>query len=111
MPQIEEVQFVWWGPFRPDTVPLAVDGINVATPNGAGKTAFLDGMKKLLLGTEQLKAKPVDYIYVSDQTTRANPPTAPSAHCCARCSPIRSAAVARVACSPMPGAVASALGT
>lgn len=65
MPQIEEVQFVWWGPFRPDTVPLAVDGINVATgPNGAGKTAFLDGIK-LLLGTDQLKAKPTDYIYVS----------------------------------------------
>jgi ABC-type cobalamin/Fe3+-siderophores transport system ATPase subunit len=65
VPQIEEVQFVWWGPFRPDTVPLAVDGINVATgPNGAGKTAFLDGIK-LLLGTDQLKAKPADYIYVS----------------------------------------------
>lgn len=65
MPQIEEVQFVWWGPFRPDTVPLAIDGINVATgPNGAGKTAFLDGIK-LLLGTDQLKAKPADYIYVS----------------------------------------------
>ena len=25
MPQIEEVQFVWWGPFRPDTIPLAID--------------------------------------------------------------------------------------
>lgn len=73
MPQIEEVQFVWWGPFRPDTVPLAVDGINVATgPNGAGKTAFLDGMK-LLLGTEQLKAKPVDYIYVSGSDDEGEP--------------------------------------
>jgi chromosome segregation ATPase len=73
MPQIEEVQFVWWGPFRPDTVPLAVDGINVATgPNGSGKTAFLDGIK-LLLGTDQLKAKPVDYIYVSGSDEEGEP--------------------------------------
>jgi chromosome segregation ATPase len=73
MPQIEEVQFAWWGPFRPDSVPLAVDGINVATgPNGAGKTAFLDGIK-LLLGTEQLKAKPADYIYVSGTDENGEP--------------------------------------
>ncbi|MEA2424712.1 MAG: P-loop containing region of domain, partial [Thermoleophilaceae bacterium] len=71
MPQIEEVQFVWWGPFRPDTIPMAVDGINVATgPNGAGKTAFLDAIK-LLLGTDHLKAKPNEYIYVSG--TSADP--------------------------------------
>lgn len=73
MPQIEEIQFVYWGPFRPDSVPLAVDGINVATgPNGAGKTAFLDGIK-LLLGTDQLKAKPVDYIYVSGSDEEGEP--------------------------------------
>jgi chromosome segregation ATPase len=69
VPQIEEVQFVWWGPFRPDTIPMAVDGINVATgPNGAGKTAFLDAIK-LLLGTDHLKAKPNEYIYVSGTST------------------------------------------
>jgi hypothetical protein len=51
---------------------MAVDGINVATgPNGAGKTAFLDGLK-LLLGTDQLKAKPADYIYVSGASADAN---------------------------------------
>jgi hypothetical protein len=72
MPQTEEVQFVWWGPFRPDTIPLAVDGINVATgPNGAGKTAFLDGIK-LLLGTDQLKAKATEYIYVSGAAAEAD---------------------------------------
>lgn len=66
MPQIKQLQTVYWGPFRPDPLELATDGINVFTGmNGVGKTCLLDAIK-LMLGVDDLKAKPADYIYSSD---------------------------------------------
>lgn len=66
MPQIKQLQTVYWGPFRPDALELATDGINVFTGmNGVGKTCLLDAIK-LMLGVDDLKAKPADYIYSSD---------------------------------------------
>ncbi|MFL5963794.1 MAG: ATP-binding protein [Gaiellaceae bacterium] len=63
MPQIEQLQVVHWGPLRPDAVELTIDGINVATgPNGTGKTCLLDAAK-LMLGVDELKQKPSDYIF------------------------------------------------
>jgi chromosome segregation ATPase len=63
MPQIEQLQLVYWGPLRADPVDLAVDGINVATgPNGSGKTTSLDALK-LILGVSDLGRRPADYIY------------------------------------------------
>lgn len=63
MPQIEQLQVVHWGPLRPDAVDLTIAGINVATgPNGTGKTCLLDAAK-LMLGVDDLKQKPGDYIY------------------------------------------------
>lgn len=63
MPQIEQLQVVHWGPLRPDAVELTIAGINVATgPNGTGKTCLLDAAK-LMLGVDDLKQKPGDYIY------------------------------------------------
>src|SRR5262245_5739416 len=62
MPQIEQVQTVWWGPLLADAVPLAIDGINVATgPNGSGKTTFLDSIKLIL--NADLGRKPAEYIF------------------------------------------------
>lgn len=67
MPQIKQLQTVYWGPFRPDPLELATDGINVFTGmNGVGKTCLLDAIK-LMLGVDDLKAKPSDYIYSSDE--------------------------------------------
>src|SRR5689334_14816030 len=67
MPQIKQLQMVYWGPFRPDPIELATDGINVFTGmNGVGKTCLLDAIK-LMLGVDDLKAKPADYIYSSDE--------------------------------------------
>jgi chromosome segregation ATPase len=67
MPQIKQLQSVYWGPFLPDPIELATDGINVFTGmNGVGKTCLLDAIK-LMLGVDDLKAKPSDYIYSSDE--------------------------------------------
>jgi chromosome segregation ATPase len=67
VPQIKQLQAVYWGPFRPDPIELAIDGINVFTGmNGVGKTCLLDAVK-LILGVDDLKAKPADYIYSDDQ--------------------------------------------
>ncbi len=67
MPQIKQLQTVYWGPFRPDPLELATDGINVFTGmNGVGKTCLLDAIK-LMLGVDDLKAKPAEYIYSSDE--------------------------------------------
>jgi chromosome segregation ATPase len=63
MPQIKQLQLVWWGPFRPDPIELARDGINVLTGlNGVGKTCLLDAVK-LMLGVDDLKAKPGSYVF------------------------------------------------
>lgn len=63
MPQIEQIQMIYWGALRPDPIDLAVDGINVAVgPNGAGKTTLLDAIK-LVLGVQSLKQAAKDYIY------------------------------------------------
>ena len=63
MPQIEQLQLVYWGALRADPIDLAVDGINVATgPNGSGKTTALDAVK-LMLGVADLGRKPADYIF------------------------------------------------
>jgi chromosome segregation ATPase len=70
MPQIKQLQTVYWGPFRPDPLELATDGINVfAGMNGVGKTCLLDAIK-LMLGVDDLKAKPADYIYASDDDSQ-----------------------------------------
>jgi chromosome segregation ATPase len=70
MPQIKQLQMVYWGPFRPDPIELATDGINVFTGmNGVGKTCLLDAIK-LMLGVDDLKAKPAEYIYSSDEGTQ-----------------------------------------
>lgn len=64
MPQIDEVQTVWWGSLRPDTIELSVDGINVAAgPNGSGKTTFLDAIKLMLGVGDKLARRPAEYIY------------------------------------------------
>lgn len=64
MPQIEEVQTVWWGSLRPDSIELRTDGINVAAgPNGSGKTTFLDAIKVMLGVGDKLARRPADYIY------------------------------------------------
>lgn len=64
MPQIREIQPVYWGALRPDPIELALDGINVATgPNGSGKTTLLDAIK-LSLGIDELgDRKPEQYLY------------------------------------------------
>ncbi|MBX6369820.1 MAG: AAA family ATPase [Rhodospirillales bacterium] len=64
MPQIREIQSVYWGALRPDPIELVVDGINVATgPNGSGKTTLLDGIK-LGLGVDELSGRrPEEYIF------------------------------------------------
>jgi energy-coupling factor transporter ATP-binding protein EcfA2 len=64
MPQIEQVQPVYWGALRPDPIDLATDGINVATgPNGSGKTTLLDAIK-LILGVDELGGRrPEEYIF------------------------------------------------
>jgi energy-coupling factor transporter ATP-binding protein EcfA2 len=63
MPQVEQLQVVYWGSLRADPVDLAVDGINVATgPNGSGKTTSLDALK-LILGISDLGRRPAEYIY------------------------------------------------
>ncbi len=63
MPQVEQLQLVYWGSLRADPVDLTVDGINVATgPNGSGKTTSLDALK-LILGVSDLGRRPADYIY------------------------------------------------
>src|SRR5437016_6050604 len=63
MPQIEQVQVVYWGALRADPIDLSVDGINVAVgPNGAGKPTLLDAIK-LVLGVQHLKQPARDYIY------------------------------------------------
>jgi chromosome segregation ATPase len=63
MPQIKQLQLVWWGPFRPDPIEFARDGINVFTGlNGVGKTCLLDAAK-LMLGVDDLKAKPSSYVF------------------------------------------------
>lgn len=70
MPQIKQLQIVYWGPFRADPLELATDGINVFTGmNGVGKTCLLDAIK-LMLGVDDLKAKPADYIYSSDDDSQ-----------------------------------------
>ncbi len=70
MPQIKQIQTVYWGPFRPDPIELATDGINVFTGlNGVGKTCLLDAIK-LMLGVDDLKAKPAEYIYSSQEGSR-----------------------------------------
>lgn len=67
MPQIKQLQVVYWGPFRPDPIELATDGINVFTGmNGVGKTCLLDAIK-LMLGVDDLKARPAEYIYSSHE--------------------------------------------
>jgi hypothetical protein len=64
VPQIREVQPVYWGALRPDPIELAVDGINVATgPNGSGKTTLLDAVK-LSLGVDELGDRRAEqYLY------------------------------------------------
>ena len=63
MPQIEQLQLVHWGSLLPDPIELDPVGINVATGgNGTGKTCLLDAAK-LILGVEQLKQKPAEYIF------------------------------------------------
>jgi chromosome segregation ATPase len=63
VPQIEQVQVVHWGSLRPDPIELDPGGINVATgANGSGKTCLLDAAK-LILGVDQLKQKPNEYIF------------------------------------------------
>lgn len=63
MPQIKQLQLVWWGPFRADPIEFARDGINVFTGlNGVGKTCLLDATK-LMLGVDDLKAKPASYVF------------------------------------------------
>lgn len=64
MPQIEQIQPVYWGALRPDPIDLATDGINVATgPNGSGKTTLLDAIK-LSLGVDELGGRrPEEYIF------------------------------------------------
>lgn len=63
MPRIEQLQLVHWGSLRPDPIELDPRGINVATGgNGTGKTSLLDAVK-LILGVEQLKQKPAEYIF------------------------------------------------
>jgi len=64
MPQIEQIQPVYWGALRPDPIDLATDGINVATgPNGSGKTTLLDAIK-LCLGVDELGGRrPEEYIF------------------------------------------------
>jgi chromosome segregation ATPase len=70
VPQIKQLQTVFWGPFRADPIELATDGINVFTGmNGVGKTCLLDAIK-LMLGVDDLKAKPSDYIYSSDEDSK-----------------------------------------
>ncbi|MEU3456884.1 hypothetical protein ABZ671_25275 [Micromonospora sp. NPDC006766] len=66
MPQIEEVQFVYWGSLPSDPVPLAAPGITVAIgPNGAGKSCWLDGLK-LLLGVSDLSGNRTPGSYIFD---------------------------------------------
>lgn len=49
MLRLEEVQFVNWGPLRPDTVPFMTHSINLITgTNGSAKTCFVNGIKVLL---------------------------------------------------------------
>src|SRR4051794_27490127 len=76
MPQIEQIQPVYWGALRADPIDLAVDGINVATgPNGSGKTTLLDAIK-LGLGVDELGGRrPEEYIFNGgdgDSATRAD---------------------------------------
>lgn len=71
MPQVKQLQLVYWGPFRPDPIELATDGINVLTGlNGVGKTCLLDAVK-LMLGVDDLKAKPAEYIYNGGRVDKA----------------------------------------
>jgi hypothetical protein len=61
--QIEQIQLVHWGSLRPDPIGLDPAGINVATGgNGTGKTCLLDAAK-LILGVDQLKQTPAEYIF------------------------------------------------
>jgi P-loop containing region of AAA domain len=63
MPKFEQIQLVRWGCLRPDPIELDPNGINVATgANGSGKTCFLDAAK-VILGVDQLKQKPSEYIF------------------------------------------------
>ena len=49
MLRLEEVQFINWGPLRPDTVPFVTHDINLITgTNGSAKTCFLNGIKVIL---------------------------------------------------------------
>jgi chromosome segregation ATPase len=74
MPQIEQIQPVYWGALRPDPIDLATDGVNVASgPNGSGKTTLLDAIK-LSLGVDELGGRrPEEYIFDGggDPTKRA----------------------------------------
>ena len=49
MLRLEEVQFINWGPLRPDTVPFMTHAVNLITgTNGSAKTCFVNGIKVLL---------------------------------------------------------------
>ncbi len=64
MLRLEEVQFVNWGPLRPDPVPFMTDTVNLITgTNGSAKTCFVNGIK-VLLGVRFPKgSEPREYIF------------------------------------------------
>lgn len=64
MLRIEEVQFVNWGPLRPDTVSFLTHAVNLITgTNGSAKTCFVNGIKVLLGVRFPLGSEPREYIF------------------------------------------------
>jgi len=64
MLRLEEVQFVNWGPLRPDTVPFMTHAVNLITgTNGSAKTCFVNGIKVLLGVRFPKESAPREYIF------------------------------------------------